>query len=185
MTTIICARCEKLAASRRLPDGTPLCGPCQGAAMERGELPHLPMSHAGLCPGCRAGEHLFCVRRADVDVSDDMTRTCACTCDPSTGDAAPSALELVKLRAPQPQDLARRFDPAALQLAPATTPTERQEIGTAIARFMLGAKDGHSADQAVRTIVAELGKLEAITVAETLANWALAIAAVADKDGAK
>lgn len=152
-----------------------------------------------ICPGCREGMHNFCVRRDDVDVppGTGLTRECACTCDPTAPDtdvvstlqASVREADIVSLVERQTESealaitnrvaaLETRLDRAAgaLELEPAATPTERQEIGSAIARFMLAAKDGQRADSVVRTVVEELGPAEAMNVANTLADWSMAIA---------
>lgn len=63
----------------------------------------------------------------------------------------------------------------------AKTDRERKKIGEAIARLMLGARDGDSVDRAVKLCVAALGPDEAMAAAKVLADWAQALIAYADR----
>lgn len=142
-----------------------------------------------LCPPCGQSMHDHCVRRADVDNPphpDGKEWTCGCDCDP-TADAPSAALAVVASWPGRESRLALAFDRAAgeMALAPPTSQSERAEVGDSIARFMLAARDGASATQVVRTVVAQLGPAEALNAAETLANWALALAAEAERKGGK
>jgi hypothetical protein len=69
----------------------------------------------------------------------------------------------------------------APELPRAKDAVARKKIGEAIARYLLGARDSDSADQAARRVVAALGVEESLAVADTFVRWGQALAAWADK----
>lgn len=84
---------------------------------------------------------------------------------------------------PAGMGLAERLDALADQVAlvPPKNPSERVEVGQALARYMLGARDGETATAIVRRVVDELGWAEAMSAGEVLAEWALSLAVEAEK----
>lgn len=66
-------------------------------------------------------------------------------------------------------------------LRPPSNERERRAIGTSVAEYLLSAREGESADLAAMRVVARLGKHESMALADVLAKWSLALAAIADK----
>lgn len=142
------------------------------------------------CAGCQVGQHDYCARRDDVDLSalDDVARQreAQCDCDCVKRDVALMALTdqlPQRLEWPAGMQLADRLDALADQVAltPPKTPSERQEVGTALARALLAAREGETAQQVVRRVTVELGWAETMNAAESLGEWALALAVEAEK----
>lgn len=80
--------------------------------------------------------------------------------------------------------ICRAIDQAGVSVPRARDARARKQIGEAIARHLCNSRDGESADQAARRVVAALGPDEALAAADVLVKWGMALAAYADRAAA-
>lgn len=77
--------------------------------------------------------------------------------------------------------ICRALDQAGVSVPRARDARARKQIGEAIARHLCNARDGETADQAARRVVAALGPDEALAASDVLVKWGMALAAYADR----